>query len=99
MVHQRKRSRSKPLLLRPPSKEQAADRFPLYWSDLAGESMLLLRRFRGHPTPAFVAPWRLPQTQPSQVLANFEPTAAVLITKLRLVFRNALREIWRAILR
>jgi hypothetical protein len=55
---------------------------------------------RGHPTPANVASsWRLPPTQPSQVLANFEPTAAVLIKKLRLVSRNALREVWRAILR
>ena len=61
--------------------------------------MLSFRRFRGHPTPAFVAPWRLPLTQPSRVLANFEPKAAVLIQKLRLVFRNALREVWRAILR
>ena len=62
--------------------------------------MLLFRWFRGHPTPAFVAPsWRLPLTQPSQVLVNFEPTAAVLITKLRLGFRNALQEIWRAMRR
>ena len=56
--------------------------------------MLLSKGFCGHPTPANVASsWRLPPTQPSRVLANFEPTAAVLITKLRLVFRNALREI------
>jgi hypothetical protein len=56
--------------------------------------MLLFRRSRGHPTPPFVAPsWRLPLTQPSQVLANFEPTVAVLIPKLRLVSLNAPREV------
>jgi hypothetical protein len=76
-----------------PWEDQAADRFPLYLARISSESMLLFRQFRGHPTPAFVAQWRLPLTQPSQVLANFEPTAAVLITKLRLVFRSALREI------
>jgi hypothetical protein len=33
--------------------------------------------------------WRLPLTQPSQVLANSEPIAAVLILNLRFVFRRA----------
>ena len=55
-------------------------------------SVLLFQRFRGHPAPAVCGPtWQLPLTQPSQALANFAPTAPVLI--LKFVFPTTTREV------
>jgi hypothetical protein len=73
-----------------PSQRLDASILSLLLARITNDSMLLFLLFSGHPAPAFVAPsWQLPLTQPSQVLANFEPKAAVLIPKLRFVFHHA----------
>src|SRR5258706_2644505 len=58
------------------------------------------RGFAGIPHPPFVTPsWRLLLTQPSPVLANFEPIASVLMTSLLFAPRTVTPEVQYATLR